>query len=322
MAVQQYLLEPASVLPALVDPLLKYAGSKRWLVKLLALRLHAHLVNVNGVYLETFAGSFALGLGLGWSDSIYADTNPDIVNLHQVLASDAVRFVKEVDALRSTTGEAAYYRIRESVWPENRDKIDAATWAARTLWLNKNCFNGLLRFGQKNGHFNVPWGKRENVALPANEHIFKVSAVLRAAKISRQDFAFVLHEALKDHPPHRLVIFLDPPYGGRLENVDEVRPGKDAGVFTGYTGVFTWKDQVRLAKWANFLAQSGALVIASNSWTEKVCDLYRDSFALFQVGVQHSVGATGERRGKRAEMLAVSKAHAGIVESTPYVRKQ
>lgn len=67
----------------------------------------------------------------------------------------------------------------------------------------------------------------------------------------------------------------------------------------------------------NALAASGALVVVSNSWTDAICDLYRDKFTLFQVGVRHSVGATGERRGRRAEMLAVSEPHVAVVESIP-----
>ena len=57
------------------------------------------------------------------------------------------------------------------------------------------------------------------------------------------------------------------------------------------------------------------LVVASNAWDDAICDLYRDDFALFQVGVQHGIGATGERRVKRAEMLAIDEAHAGVFDA-------
>lgn len=219
--------------PAFVDPLIKYAGGKRWLVKLLAIGLHQHLSKTkDSVYVEPFAGSLAMGLALGWPRSVYADTSPDLANLHTVARDDPAGLVRELDVYRKISGEGSYYIIRKSIWPDERIGMSSGDLAARTIWLNKNSFNGLNRTN-RDGKFNVPWGKRENVALPTREHVE---------------------------------------------------------------------------------------VVCSNSWTDEICDLYRDGFALFQVGVQHSVGATGGRRGKRAEMVAVSEAHAGVLRSTPIKR--
>jgi DNA adenine methylase Dam len=306
--------------PAFADPPIKYAGSKRWLVKLLTIRLHAHLSSTDSVYVEPFAGSLAMGLSLGWPKSFYADTNDDLVNLYRA-AADPDALASEVEKISLCTGEKTYYKIRESVWPENRAMLSSAELAARTIWLNKNSFNGLHRYSQKNGHFNVPWGKRENVILPTREYIHRVSAALRGSTILKQDFATTLINVFRSCDPKQMVVYLDPPYGAKLKDVStrgaKDRGGKSSGVFTGYTGTFTWADQVRLADWAKAMNQAGSLVIASNSWTDEVCDLYRDGFALFQVGVQHNVGATSDRRGRRAEMLAVSEGYANVLESIP-----
>ena len=87
-------------------------------------------------------------------------------------------------------------------------------------------------------------------------------------------------------------------------------------MFTGYTTEsFSWGDQVRLAAALSQLARAGAVVVASNTWAPEILDLYRDDHEVFQVGVRHAVGATGERRGRRAEMLAVSRRHAGIFDA-------
>ena len=92
--------------------------------------------------------------------------------------------------------------------------------------------------------------------------------------------------------------------------------GGKAPVFTGYAGAaFTWEDQKTLAAQLARLARRGACVVATNTWTDEVCDLYRKDFALFQVGVRHSVGAIGARRGKRAELLAIDEAHAHIFDA-------
>lgn len=301
------------------SPVIKYAGGKSWLVKILAIRLHAHLTRVGGVYVEPFAGSLAMGLAIGWPGSYYADTNEDLVNLYAALADDAEKVADELEALGKVSGEENYYTVRKSVWPENRATLSKSAWAARTVWLNKNCFNGLMRYNLA-GRFNVPWGDRE-VPLPPRAHVEAVGKLLAQAKsIRRTDFAFVLDDALKNYDPAKLVVYLDPPYGAKLKDVSTRGArdrGGDEGVFTGYTGKFTWEDQVRLAAWAKALALRGALVVASNSWSDEVCEIYRDGFDLFQVGVRHSVGATEERRGRRAEMLAVSAGHSAVVDSIP-----
>lgn len=315
--------------PIQTDPLLKYLGSKRWLAKIIAPTLRAFLESTNGTYVETFAGSLALGLAISWPKSFYSDVNADLVNLYRCVAEDPVAVSRVLRDFRASqplkpdavAAERYYYAIRAMVWPENRDKLSKFELAAYTIWLNKNCFNGLSRYGQKNGHFNVPWGKRTEVALPTAENVLQVSTALRGARIAQADFervlkAIWLEEAVRSGDLRHLVVFLDPPYGGRLENEKEVRKGKDAGVFTGYTGAFTWNDQIRLANQAIDLAGRGALVVASNSWTKEVCDLYREGFVLFRVGVQHSVGATGDRRGRRVEMLAVSKNHSVLFSDT------
>lgn len=308
------------VVPALCSPVIKYAGGKGWLTRILALRLHAHLVKVGGIYVEPFAGSLALGFSVGWTDSAYGDTNPDVANLYRALAADASVVADAVDVMREISGEDIYYVVRESVWPRNRDKLTPAEWASRTIWLNKNCFNGLMRYS-RDGRFNVPWGKREAIVLPSRDHLERVGRILIKATIWQADFASLLSDVVVGRDPMKIAVYLDPPYGAKLKDVSN-RGAKDRGgpsdsVFTGYAGSFGWEDQIRLAECARGLAGSGALVIASNSWTDEICDLYRDKFVLFQVGVRHNVGATGARRGRRAEMLAVSEAHASVVESIP-----
>jgi DNA adenine methylase len=325
-AAQQSLPISSTATPSFCSPILKFLGSKRWLVKLAAIRLHAHLTKVDGIYVEPFAGSLALGLGIGWPASVYSDTLHDLVNLYSALATDAEEVARLLDFTRTFSGEKDYYNVRKSIWPENRGDFTSAGLAARTIWLNKNCVNGLMRHNKK-GQFNASWGKRENVALPSRAHLESVGQILKSASIRAADFETVLNDVEKQYEEKyfysasRLVVYIDPPYAARLKNVTprgpEARPGKDMGVFTGYSATFSWADQVRLAKKAKYLANRGALVIASNAWTDEVCDLYRDGFALFQVTVRHCVGMTEDRRGQRAEMIAISLGHEDVLESVP-----
>lgn len=113
----------------------------------------------------------------------------------------------------------------------------------------------------------------------------------------------------------QVVVLCDPPYGAAVPD-STTRGARDrkGGVFTGYSvGGFGWADQVRLRESCCGLARLGALVVATNSWSDEVAVLY-PGFARFHVGVRHSVGAKAERRGKRAELLLVDEAHAGVVD--------
>ena len=345
---------------AMCAPAIKYAGSKRWAVPLLAVRLHALLAQMSGTFLETFAGGLAMGLALGWPKSVFADLSPDVANLYSAIALDADAVADALDELVKTRGtsEEAYYEIRREVWPKNRAGISVFAWAARMLYLNKVGFNGLLRSNRK-GEFNVPWGNREGAAMPTREHLRKVAQAIGPAGIHCCGYEVILDAAERgEHgDPSRVVIFADPPYGAPLLDVapggararhhvvvpasrqfdlfadpDDLPPIEDlaeeprakgkaskggkAPVFTGYAGAaFTWEDQKTLAAQLARLARRGACVVATNTWTDEVCDLYRKDFALFQVGVRHSVGAIGARRGKRAELLAIDEAHAHIFDA-------
>lgn len=272
-----------------------------------ALRPHLH----NKVYVESFFGSGALGLSLAHPRAIYVDSAPDLANLYTEVRDRPHEVLTSLAEIELLHGEEVYYQIRESVWPENRLEHDQKLWAAHTIWLNKSCFNGLRRVDSR-GRFNVPWGRRDNVVLPSSDHVLQVSAALQGSHIGCGDFGDTLTLAVTSTDPKDLVVYLDPPYADRLE--DEAGARAEGGAcFTGYAGKFAWADQVRLAKWAQALRSAGALVIASNTWSDRVLSLYED-FRHFRIGVRHSVGADAESRGKRAEMLAVSGDFADEVE--------
>lgn len=302
--------------PPFCAPVIKYAGAKNWLVPLLVPGIHNYLSkDPLSLFHETFFGSGAMGLSLGWPKSIYVDTSPDLINLYQCLVEDANKIADEIEKMDSKgRTEEGYYEIRRETWPGYRDGIGRFGWAARVIYLNKFGFNGLLRTNKK-GQFNVPWGDRPNAVFPSRDHLLRVGRIVSTAEIHLGDFELVVKSTGLTTQVRRAYYF-DPPYGGALKDVSRrgavTRKGGGSGIFTGYSSVFTWKDQVRLSRLATDLAKMGYLVVASNAWTDEICDLYKDGFALFQVGVRHAIGARGERRGRRAELIAISEAHAGI----------
>lgn len=307
--------------PARCSPVIKYAGGKSWLLPVALPSLHAHLAATGGAYVEPFAGGLAIGLGLGWPKSILTDSNEDLINLYQALAQDAARVADALDEIAALgSSETAYYERRRETWPENRGRLSPFAWAVRTIYLNKIGYNGLMRFNRR-GQFNVPWGAREG-AFPSRAHLLQAGALLALTTIRCADFGVVLDDLEMSCGASRAALFLDPPYGGRLAAAagEKPRAKETAPVFGGYTaGRFTWADQVRLAKAARRLARQGALVVATNAWTEAICSLWAEGFVLFQASVQHTVGATGARRGRRAELVAVSAPHAAAFRGSPLI---
>lgn len=146
------------------------------------------------------------------------------------------------------------------------------------FWLNRTCFNGLVRFNAK-GEFNVPPGKYTKMSFP---DMSGYPAVMKNWRISHGDFA-----ALDiDGPP--VFTYIDPPYDGG---------------FVGFTGSgFDWSEQVRLAAWS---AQRKGPVVVSNAATARVIQLYRSlGFRVQRVNVKRSIAAKGASRKAAPEILA------------------
>ena len=178
-------------------PVLKWAGGKRQLLPHL-LKAIPHSFRR---YIEPMVGGGALFFALSPERAVIADSNPELINFYKVLVSD-------LDGLASAASQwkvdrTAFYTVRELRF-ENLDPIVAA---ARLLYLNRTCFNGLYRVNRF-GHFNVPCG---NYASPKIVDM----DILRAARSCLERTLIVLgdyKDVVRKHAVSGDVIFLDPPY--------------------------------------------------------------------------------------------------------------
>ena len=266
-------------------PFLKWAGGKGQLLE--ELRAQALRATPFGRYHEPFVGGGALFFALyrskllGHRKAILSDNNPNLISVYTSIQQDVEKIIKQLRVHQAHHSKEYYYDVRAHV-PEALPER-----AARIIYLNKTCFNGLYRENSK-GLFNVPMGDYKNPLICDEDNLRAVSEALQHTRITQQHFSAVLNDA----KPGDFVYF-DPPY----------HPISSTASFTAYAkGGFGETDQHELAKVFAKLTQRGVKALLSNSMTPFVCDLYA-KFTIDEVLATRSVNSRADRRGKISEAL-------------------
>jgi DNA adenine methylase len=179
-----------------VKPVLRWAGSKRTLLPKLMERIRSTDFNE---YVEPFAGSASLFFGVGPQKAYLSDINEELISFYQVLSRHQRQLYRTAKNYKINGG--GYYKVRAL----NPIDLTPVERAARFLFLNHYCFNGLYRTN-KLGQFNVPEG-RNTGDLPSGAHLYQASTLLRRAKITSNDF-----ETTGRYAKRGCFFYLDPPY--------------------------------------------------------------------------------------------------------------
>ena len=267
-------------LPA-ARPVLKWAGGKGRLLPELLDRLPDHFAT----YHEPFIGGGALFFALAGQGRIgrafLSDANPSLIDVYLALRDDVDGVVA---ALREHVYEREhYYRVR-ALRPEG---LSLPERAARVIYLNKTCYNGLYRENRR-GEFNVPVGRYKNPTICDEPNLRAASRALQGVDIGRRPFASVL-----DHAQPGDFVYFDPPY----------HPLSPTANFTSYDRHgFGPDDQRRLRDVFAALGERGVRALLSNSDTPFVRELYAD-FQIDQVFVARAVNSKANGRGKVAEVI-------------------
>lgn len=272
--------------PARAYPVIKWAGGKRQLLTQL-LRLTPA---ITGTYFEPFLGGGAMFFATAPHRAVLNDANADLVQMYAAIRDDAAGVMRALDAmLPFVQDEAFYYSVRS----RDGSSLSATERAARLIFLNKTCYNGLYRVNRK-GQFNVPFGRyAQPPGLYSRDNLLAVAGMLQRADLMCGDF----EEALAGAGAGDFV-YLDPPYV----------PLSRTANFTKYTaGSFDEAAQRRLAEVFRDLDRRGCNVLLSNSDHPLVRDLYA-GFVLDQVYAARNVNSDPAARGKIAE-LAVHNYH-------------
>lgn len=253
-----------------MQPILKWAGGKRQLLPHLR-----PLFNPSRRYIEPFLGGGALLFALQPDAAVVNDSNKELIETYRAIASDPSGIYQELQ--KHENSKEYFLDLRA----KNPWDMAPQALAARMIFLNKTCFNGLYRVNRQN-KFNVPFGNYKKPSLPSLSEIKEAGEYLKKVKLCSEDFRdFILREV---RPGDQ--VFLDPPYVPVSEYSD----------FTRYTpGRFNMEDQEELAEIATELVKRGALVVATNSDTEIVRELY-SGFDIHQVAARRSINKDSRRR--------------------------
>lgn len=267
-------------------PFVKWAGGKRQILD----KLKEYVPTEYNTYYEPFVGGGALLFELAPKHAVINDLNQELMNTYKVLC-DEEKFKKMCRVLNNyeaNHSEEFYYEIRNKDRNKNTyNKLSDYTRAARTIYLNKACFNGLYRVNSK-GEFNVPYGKKTKVNTYDGNNLITVSNYLTMndIKILNVDYKEALKTAKKGD-----FVYIDPPYDS------------DTAIFTNYTETGFNKDSQReLAFVFKELSDKGVFVMLSNYNTTLIQDLYK-GYHIHLIEAKRNINANAKKRGSVFEVI-------------------
>lgn len=263
--------------PATLLPFLKWAGGKRWLSDRIV-QLAAH---VEGRYIEPFLGGGAVFFALQPSAALLSDVNPELINTYWAVRDDHERVFSLLRSHHLAHSKEYYYRIRDY------KPRCAYRKAARFIYLNRTCWNGLYRVNL-NGQFNVPIGTKTSVLMPTDDWP-TLSTLLRSAEIMCGDFEAVINQAEEGD-----LVFADPPYTVK-HNLN--------GFIKYNDSLFSWSDQIRLRDALLNAKRRGAKIIVTNAHHASIKELYEQHFRLESVSRASVLASSTTHRGRCEELL-------------------
>ncbi len=259
-------------------PILKWAGGKRQLLE----RILPLIPNDYNRYFEPFLGAGAVLLAIQPRRAIVNDTNTELINVYHVIKDTPDELINILKKYDQQHCKEFYYKIRDidrdSVRFENLSVVEKA---ARTIYLNRTCYNGLYRVN-KAGHFNTPIGRNTVVKIVNENGIRKISEYLNENELRIMSTDY--REALKGIRKKDFV-FLDPPY---------YPTGKDSFIRYG-SRIFGKESQEDLKRYCDVLNGREIRFIQTNACCDEIKELYKE-YRIIEVDVRRSINAKAEGR--------------------------
>jgi DNA adenine methylase len=258
-----------------LQPIIKWAGGKRWLVRKASELFPAEYNH----YIEPFLGGAAVFFHMQPKIALLSDVNAELINVYSAVKCDWQAVVDELKVHQMRHGKEYYYKVR-ALEPEN-----SIAGAARTLYLNRTCWNGLYRVNL-NGQFNVPIGTKSNVLMDI-ENFPYVADLLQNATLQVSDFEDSIDAAKEGD-----FVFIDPPYTVKHNFNGFIKYNED---------LFRWEDQVRLKCAVERAVSRGAKVLVLNANHESIANLYND-FEQIVLSRSNVLAGKSEFRGVYQEL--------------------
>ena len=266
-------------------PFVKWAGGKRQIID----KLLQYAPDEFNTYYEPFVGGGSFLFELSPRNAVINDYNKELMNVYSCIKDEKFdKMRKELNNHEANHSEEYYYQIRNLDRDKNKfNKLADYKRAARTIYLNKACFNGLYRVNSKN-EFNVPFGKKSKVNTYEGQNLGIICGYLNYNNIKLLSTDF--EEAVKDAKKGDFIYF-DPPYDS------------DTSTFNSYTeDGFGKEEQKRLAGVYKKLAEKGCYVMLSNHNTKLVNELYKE-FNINVIEAKRNINSNGAKRGKVEEVI-------------------
>lgn len=264
-------VSPQNTSTVVSRPLLKWAGGKTQLLG----EILPKIPNKYGRFIEPFFGGGAVFFAVRPVNGIIADSNPELINMYRSVAADVDAVITQLHHYKNT--EEVFYAVR-ALDVSRLSNIEAA---ARTIFLNRTCFNGLYRVN-KSGQFNVPFGKYKKPKIIDEEALRSASELLKKTTIICGDYKTVLQENAKAGD----FIFIDPPYLPVSEYADFKRYTKEQ---------FYEEDHIELAEEVQRLHELGCYVVLTNSNHPLVHEHYQ-KFSIKVVQTKRYISCNPKRR--------------------------
>lgn len=262
-------------------PFLKWVGGKGQLLN----QYQPFFPTDFTTYYEPFLGGGAVFFHLQPRKARLTDINPELVNVYRCVRNQVEDLIQLLEQHQQQHSQDYYYRMRATLGTTPVEQ------AARLIYLNKTCYNGLYRENSK-GQFNVPMGRYKAPKICHPELLRAAAQALQSAQITEQPFDQVRNQAQDS----RDFVYFDPPY----------HPISLTSRFTEYNRyAFSQTDQERLRDLFTELAQRGVKVMLSNSDCPFIRHLYQD-FSIHSISASRAINSNAQKRGKIGEVLVTS----------------
>lgn len=276
-----------------MNPVIKWAGGKRRFAETIVGILGKECNN----YYEPFIGGAAILLFMEVPNATCSDTNEELINLYNVIKHHPQDLIKELaENFVPYHSKDFYYEIR--AWDRDRERyaqISNIKKAARFMYLNRTCYNGLWRVNKK-GENNVPFGKYVNPTILVENAILEASLYFNTSNVN---FEVSDYRAIAERAQEGDIVYFDPPY--------DIETGQSS--FVEYTqDGFTRENQRELKELCDRLVERGVKVGISNSNTSFIRSLYTEGPYNFyelhdDITVKRTIGGTPDSRKELSELF-------------------
>lgn len=272
----------------LVAPVLKWVGGKRQLLK----EILPLIPNDISTYYEPFVGGGAVLFSLQPKKAHINDYNLELINVYKIIMNNPNDLIKILEDHEEKNNAEYFYKIRQLDRTSDYKKLSAVERAARIIYLNKTCYNGLYRVNQA-GQFNSPYGKYRNPNIVNSPTIKALNNYFNNNQITITSGDY--KDSLKNIRANtKTFVYLDPPY----------YPLSTSSSFTGYTdNGFGEKQQIELKNECDKLNNKGIKFLLSNSSCDFIDELYKNDYNIKIIKAKRVLNSDGNKRGEIDEVL-------------------